>query len=198
MNDDIKNFTDWDTYYKDNKVEEMPWYSKELDEDLKKELERKEITKGSILDIGTGSGTQAVQLADMGFEVTAMDISPIAIENAGKLSKKVEFVQDDILNTKITKKFDYIFDRGCFHILETGDRIKYVKAVKKLLNDNGTIFLKVFSSKQKGNLGPSRFTPEKLWTIFGKEFEVLQVRSTVYQGTEAEDPFALFAVLKKR
>ena len=29
-----ENFSGWDDYYKENKVEEMPWYEKNLDHDL--------------------------------------------------------------------------------------------------------------------------------------------------------------------
>jgi len=31
-------FSDWNTYYKDNEVEEMAWYEKNLDHDLEKEI----------------------------------------------------------------------------------------------------------------------------------------------------------------
>jgi hypothetical protein len=39
----------------------MPWYNKNLDSDLEEELEKRKITKGRILDLGTGPATQAVQ-----------------------------------------------------------------------------------------------------------------------------------------
>ncbi len=29
-----KNMPDWDSFYEENKVEEMPWYEKNLDLDL--------------------------------------------------------------------------------------------------------------------------------------------------------------------
>lgn len=44
----------------------MPWYNEKLDADLENEMKLRKITKGRFLDLGTGPGTQAIQLAKMG------------------------------------------------------------------------------------------------------------------------------------
>ena len=70
---------------------------------------------GNFLDLGTGPGTQAIQLSKYNFEVTGTDISQSAIEKAKKLSHEIYFLVDDILNSKLAdKKFDSIFDRAFF------------------------------------------------------------------------------------
>ena len=38
LKDNKKEIRDWDTYYKENSVEEMPWYESNLDPDLKNEI----------------------------------------------------------------------------------------------------------------------------------------------------------------
>jgi hypothetical protein len=40
----------------------MPWYNENLDSDLEEEFERRKVSKGRILDLGTGPATQAIQL----------------------------------------------------------------------------------------------------------------------------------------
>ena len=57
-------FPDWQNLYatKESEVEKLPWFSKELDLDLRHELVNRNITKGRFLDLGTGPATQALQL----------------------------------------------------------------------------------------------------------------------------------------
>ena len=70
------------------------------------------------MDLGTGPGTQALELAKRGFSVTGSDIAQSAIKSAQKMSERVDFVTDDILESKFEdESFDYILDRGCFHTL---------------------------------------------------------------------------------
>ncbi len=58
-----EKFSGWDDFYRNNKVEEMPWYEKNLDHDLEYEITSKNLNKGKFLDLGTGPATQAIQLA---------------------------------------------------------------------------------------------------------------------------------------
>jgi methylase of polypeptide subunit release factors len=65
-----KSFPSWEDLYNNQRVETMPWFNENLDADLEEELERRKITDGRILDLGTGPATQAIQLAERGLKVT--------------------------------------------------------------------------------------------------------------------------------
>tara|TARA_B100000315_G_scaffold53176_1_gene47497 strand:- start:274 stop:600 length:327 start_codon:yes stop_codon:yes gene_type:complete len=80
-----RNFK-WNTLYNEKPVEEMGWYYPELDPDLETALSTRNITTGTFLDLGTGPGRQAIELAKKGFSVTGTDISSNAIEGATQLS----------------------------------------------------------------------------------------------------------------
>ena len=69
----------------------MPWYEANLDHDVENEITSRSLNSGNFLDLGTGPGTQAIQLSKYGFQVTGTDISNSAIEKAKKLSDKVDF-----------------------------------------------------------------------------------------------------------
>lgn len=200
--DDKGKFSDWDSFYKENNAKEMPWYEENLDLDLETEIKSMNLTEGKFLDLGTGPGTQAIQLAKLGFESTGSDISKNAIEKAQKLSKDVNFIVDDILNSSFPDNaFDFILDRGCFHVFEPSLRKDYLKQIKRILKDNGILFLKVMSVEEKDlaeDEGPHRFSKQEILDAFGENFEVEYIKSTVYYGTLDPLPKALFALIKQK
>ena len=200
-----KDFPDWNNLYNTQNVETMPWYNENLDSDLEEELERGKIFKGRILDLGTGPATQAIQLAKRGLEVTGSDVSEAAIRRARELyvhnNKDIEinFIVDNILNSKLKDKvFDYVFDRGCFHVLPIEKRSVYIKEIKRVLVDDGTLFLKCFSIKEPRQEGPYKFSETEIRQLFGNEFVIISVKDTVYQGTLDPLPRALFVVMSKQ
>ncbi len=193
------NFPDWDSLYEKNNVETMPWYSKGLDPDLKNELAKRNLNKGRFLDLGTGPGTQAIELSKIGFTVTGTDLSENAIKKAQKLGSKVEFIADDILNSKLKENsFEHVLDRGCFHVLPPEKRHDYVRQVRSILGAGGILFLKCFSIKEPRESGPYHFSEQDIRQLFGKDFEIESVLESVYHGTLPVLPKTLFSVMKKR
>jgi len=192
-------FPDWDNLYRQD-VKTMPWYNEKLDADLENEMRQRKIIGGRFLDLGTGPGTQAIQLAKMGFDVTGTDLSENAIQKARKLDGKINFVVDDILNSRLEKNsFDYILDRGCFHVLSNDKWDRYCKQTHDILDENGLFFLKCFSIKEKMlTYGPYRFSEQDIRNIFGKDFVIEGIIDTVYQGTLDPLPKALFTVMSKK
>src|SRR5262245_45258844 len=202
MSEDEKHeFPHWEELYQEREVESMPWFNPELDDDLENALNELGLRGGSALDLGTGPGTQAIELARRGFTVTATDISEAAIrlarEKAQKQGIEITWEQDDILDTRLDRRFDLIFDRGLFHVLEPERRLDYVKVVSSLLKTGGYLFLKCFSRLQPGEQGPYRFTPEQIRDIFGGRLSVLSIQETVYQGTLDPIPWSLFCDLRQ-
>jgi 2-polyprenyl-3-methyl-5-hydroxy-6-metoxy-1,4-benzoquinol methylase len=195
-------FPRWEELYQESRVESMHWFNPELDDDLKEALDELKLQNGSALDLGTGPGTQAMQLARRGFVVTATDISGTAIRLAKTKAESqrlhVTWKRDDILETRLDRSFDFIFDRGCFHVLAPKRRRDYVRTVARLLKTGGYLFLKCFSRLQPGKQGPYRFGAEQIGKIFGDCFDVLAAKETVYQGTLNPLPRALFCVLRSK
>ncbi len=196
-----RSFPHWNNLYaNETGIGSLPWYNKDLDYDLKEYLCTMNMTKGRLLDLGTGPATQAIELSKLGFKVTATDISENAITRAKRMSKGIEFIVDDILESKLKEdSFDYILDRGCFHVLEPSSRQKYVNQISRLLRDGGLLFLKTFSTKESSRGGgPYRFSIDEINSIFENRFVIGSFRETVYQGTLDILPKALFVVLRKK
>jgi 2-polyprenyl-3-methyl-5-hydroxy-6-metoxy-1,4-benzoquinol methylase len=200
--DQQRQFPGWDAMYQQQAIETMPWFYPDLDDDLRQALDQRGLRDGSALDLGTGPGTQAMQLAQRGFTVTATDISEAAIRLARDKAEAqrlaITWQQDDILASQLAGPFDLIFDRGCFHVLPAERRPDYVSTVAGLLKPGGYFFLKCFSHIQPGTQGPNRFTPEQIRAIFDSQLQVQSIEETVYQGTLDPLPRALFCVLQQK
>lgn len=196
-----REFPDWEQLYQDKNVESMPWFNPDIDPDLDQALIKLNLYAGTGLDLGTGPGTQAIALAERGFQVTATDLSDTAVQQALDKAKEkgldISFKQDDILHSNLNQEFDFVFDRGCFHVLPPERRQDYIRVVHRLIKSKGYLFLKCFSHLEKSESGPYRFTPEQIKEIFSSRFNVCSVGETVYQGTLDPLPRALFCILEK-
>jgi SAM-dependent methyltransferase len=194
-----RNF-EWENIYKNMKLTDMPWYSSELDNDVQNALDKLGLRAGTFLDLGTGPATQANKLAEKGFVVTGVDIPADAIKLAKNTYSNIEFIQDDILKTKLSGTFDFILDRGCFHVINEDERQIYVQNVFNLLNDAGLLFLKCFSTKMpETGFGPHRISEQIIKDTFEPYFEIEEIRDTEFKNeNNTRSPKALFVIMKRR
>lgn len=197
-----REFPNWEALYQERPVETMPWFNPDLDPDVEEALLVLDLPGGTVLDLGTGPGTQAIALAERGFQVVATDLSETAIQQAAEKAREkgleISFRQDDILNSHLDRSFDLILDRGCFHVLPPERRGEYVQTVANLLKPKRCLLLKCFSHHETREEGPYRFSPEEIQQIFADRFHVRFAQQTVYHGTLDPLPKALFCTLEKR
>jgi SAM-dependent methyltransferase len=202
LNSTSKELHDWDDYYKENDVQTMPWFLEKLDHDVLNEINSKALKKGKFLDLGTGPGTQAKQLSSLGFDVIGSDLSQSAIEKAKKLYSEPQFVVDDILNSKFSdNEFDYIFDRGIFHIFEKNQLSSYLSQIKRILKENGLLFLKCMSVDEKNipdGAGPTLYSQDQIKEFFENDFEIETTKDSLFYGASSEFYKAIFTVLKNK
>lgn len=95
------------------------------------------IKPGRAVDLGCGTGSNAMFLAEHGFEVTGVDFAPGAIEKA--IAKRnaagldVEFIVDDLTDLRAVRgPFDFALDYGVLDDLTPKKRRKYVDTLLTL------------------------------------------------------------------
>lgn len=112
------------------------------DHDLS-ELEHLALEKceGSVLDVGAGTGVHSLILQDMEHDVTALDISPAAVE-VMEMSGVNKVVREHILNYK-GQKFDTILllMNGIGLVGKIDQLDHYLSSMKELLNEDGQIIV---------------------------------------------------------
>jgi len=70
---------DWNDRYRDGN---LPWDTGQPSSELQRVLARNTVQPCRALELGCGTGTNSVWLAQQGFEVTGVDLAPLAVERA--------------------------------------------------------------------------------------------------------------------
>lgn len=101
---------------------------------------------GRALDLGCGTGTNVINLAENNWEVIGIDFSIRAINSAHQKVKgkglEAEFHNGDVTKLNfIQGKFDLILDIGCFHTLQTNEKIRYSENLSEYLANDGFFLL---------------------------------------------------------
>jgi 2-polyprenyl-3-methyl-5-hydroxy-6-metoxy-1,4-benzoquinol methylase len=195
---------DWDRRYLSK---DHPWEEENPSLSLLPFL-KKYVAKGAnILEIGCGLGTNAIWLAGQGFAVDAIDISPecirLAQERKQNSASKVVFKAHDFLAYAMPKKYDVIFERGCFHSFSNQAGLnRFAAAAAACLADNG-LWLTITSNadnpddllKRRENQYP-RVSLRALAQAVEPHFEILEL---VRQPFGEKNGFmAWYGVFKKR
>jgi len=167
---------------------------------------------GTMLDIGTGNGKNAIYFNQHGFQALGVDFAPTAIklckENNKKENSKAKFKVADIVADKFKEKFDIVLDCGCFHHI----RKRYWKAYRKnILNStkkDSYYYMHAFSvnGRKLGFTPMNRnyyvkkghythfFTKKEVEDFFGKHFTIIKT----YEFPNQSKRFIMRAFWMKR
>ena len=108
---------------------------------------------GRALDLGCGTGTNAIFLAQHGWQVQGIDFAVKAITQAKRKAQQanvaVDFRIGDVTYLPNTDPFDLILDIGCFHGLDEAKRLAYANNAKRLLTPDGSLLLYVHFKNQQ-------------------------------------------------
>jgi SAM-dependent methyltransferase len=139
----------------------------------------------TALSVADGEGRNSVWLAEQGLAVTALEISPVALEKARHLARgrgvEVDFVQTDIIAMD-WPAMTYDFVVGIFiQFVGADDREIQFARLKQATKPGGLLFLHGYTPKQLDYRtgGPSDlenlYTPELLRAAFAG-WEILALR----------------------
>jgi len=199
---DSKLVEQWDARYRnDNRP---AWDTGRPSSNLKRLLARKNLQPCRVLELGCGTGVNAVHLAERGFEVTAIDIAPTALklakQRASKAGVEVRWIQADVLDPPPLDFFDLIFDRGCYHGVRRQGPSRYVEVVKRLCRPQGQVFVLAGNANEQGaHYGPPRVDEQELIEDFADAFDFEELRETRFDTADKDSQGALaWSVLLRR
>ena len=140
---------------------------------------------GPVIDVGCGTGDNALELAARGLPVVGIDAAPRAVEKARQKAAgrelTVEFQVADALSlASLGRRFHTALDCGVFHVFDDHERPVYVASLASVLEPGGVLHLLCFSDRQPGVMGPRRVTQQELLDSFSDGWQVVEIVATTF------------------
>jgi SAM-dependent methyltransferase len=139
---------------------------------------------GRALDLGCGSGANAVFLASHGFDVTGVDFSEVALAKARAAAQAAK-VQLRLIKADLTAEsmpgvdgpFDLAVDYGTLDDLSGPSRASMARNIKRLIRPGGQVLLWCFYRdiawwRRRGARFPGGLAPNEEHALFAPEFGV--------------------------
>jgi methyl halide transferase len=177
---------------------QLPWDTGQPEPMLVEFVTSGRVRPGPTLEIGAGTGTNAIWMAERGFDVLGVDISPVAVEKAHAKMRgsalSCRFTAQDFLGAPPPDgPFQFVFDRGCFHVFdEPGERQRFAAQVAAALAPNG-LWLSLIGSTEgpPREVGPPRRSAREVTLAIEPTLEIVELRSAEFRGHGAKAWFCL-------
>ena len=142
--------------------------------------------RGTVLDVGCGTGEHALMAAARGFDAVGVDDSPRAIERArAKAAERgldVEFVVADALDLgALGRTFDTVLDCGLFHVFDDKERARYVESLADAVGAGGRFDMLAFSDLAPGAFGPRHLREDEIRSSFADAWRIVSLERTALE-----------------
>ncbi|MGD0172478.1 MAG: class I SAM-dependent methyltransferase [Halobacteriota archaeon] len=155
---------------------------------------------GSVLDVGCGTGENALFLSARGHEVWGIDFTSNAIkkarDKATERNLNVTFLTRNVLDLHaLGRVLDTVIDSGLFHVFSDEERPLFVTSLASVLRRHGTYFMLCLSELEPGSYGPRygprRVTQAEIRNAFSSSWHINYIRQAriesrrLTEGTQA-------------
>ncbi|BCI55597.1 SAM-dependent methyltransferase [Mycolicibacterium litorale] len=148
----MSDVMDWDSAYRGDGVfgGPPPWNIGEPQPELAA-LHRAGRFRSDVLDAGCGHAELSLALAEDGYTVVGLDISPTAVAEANKAAQlrglaTASFAQADITSfTGYDGRFSTVLDSTLFHSLPVEGRDGYLRAIHRAAAPGAQLFILAFA-----------------------------------------------------
>jgi len=191
----------WETRYRDG---DAPWDTGQPSSELIRVVAEEQLRPCRVLEVGCGTGTNAVWLAQQGFEVLGVDVAQPAIERARLRTEAAgataRFLQADLLDAPdLRGPYQFFFDRGCYHAVRRIDVAKYLQTLDRNTAPDAAGLVLAGNAREPHDVGPPVVTEEEIRDELGRVFEILRLREFRFDSPpESGGPFLAWSCLVRK
>jgi SAM-dependent methyltransferase len=192
--------SDWDSLYRTG----TPlWETGRPSPELVQMIREKTLRPMRTLELGCGTGADAVFLAKHGFEVTAVDSSPTAIERARTRAEQsgalLRIVLNDVFEfAEHCGTFDLVYDAGFYHYLRRTELPRLLDLLWRVTYPGSAYFALAASAKERAEGGPPGVSEDEIRLELGRLFEFVHVRPFRFESPLREQGYLGWSCLMRR
>jgi 3-polyprenyl-4-hydroxybenzoate decarboxylase len=181
----------WEQLWATTSAAQLPWHADALEAPLAEALAAHAGPGRRLIDLGTGDGLVAVAAAQLGFEVTAVDIAPSALGRARDRAEAAGARGIALVLSAVAAlgagpdhaAFAVAVDRGLLHCLPVDQRAAYAAAVAALVAPTGALL--VAAHAPGAELGTHPVTADELRAML-PAFELVRTAPITLAGGRAQ------------
>ena len=191
---------DWDAIYRQGTP---PWDTGAEAAELVRVLDDAGIPPGTALELGCGTGADAICLAKRGFDVTAVDLSPMAIERARSRAEQqgalLRFVLADVLKFAPTAgQFDFVYDAGFYHFIRQAELDQFLDLLWRVTRPGSYYLTLAGAVGETTEGGPPQVSEDEIHMELGRLFDFVHLRPFRFESPNRPEGYLGWSCLLQR
>jgi SAM-dependent methyltransferase len=175
----------WERRYREG---DSPWDTGRPSTELQRVLAEEEIAPCRCIELGCGTGSNAVWLAQQRFDMTAVDISPLAIDRAraraAAAGVTVRWLVADVLDPPdLGAPYRFFFDRGCYHVVRRTDVQRFLQTLETIAEPGTLGLVLTGNAREPHDPGPPVVDEATLRQELGQVFQIEWLREFRFDST---------------
>lgn len=194
--------THWDRQYR---CARPPWETGRPSTEVQRAVAAHPVRPCRAIELGCGTGQNAAWLAEQGFDVLGVDVSPLAIQRARERpvreGARLRFLAADLLDFwQLGGPYRFFLDHGCYHGLHPLDTDGYLRTLEQVLEPGalGLLLTGNADEPEEEFVGPPVLEEREIRTAFECLFDILALRPFRFDAAASGKRYLGWSCLLRR
>jgi 2-polyprenyl-3-methyl-5-hydroxy-6-metoxy-1,4-benzoquinol methylase len=179
-----------------------PWDSGVANSELLRVVDAGGLPGKKLLELGCGTGTNAIELARRGYHVTAIDLVDLAIQKARAKARaagvQVTFHVGDLTRTELAGPYESVFDLGVYHLIRTRDLAGFLSTLARVTRKGSRWLSLAGNAREPNPQGPPVVTEQEFRAELAPLFRFREVREFRFNLGAGFEPLGWSILMERR